>query len=92
MDENEFIEEGNTIGQCYLCKCKIRKTSAWHSRSTVNWAGKKICGACLYGLVKPVARAEKLYLKEMKDKDKKVKQIESIGAWVNPETGRIERA
>ena len=64
MDENEFIEEGNTIGQCYLCKCKIRKTSAWHSQSTVNWAGKKICGACLYGLVKPVARAEKLYLKE----------------------------
>ena len=92
MDENEFVKEGSVIGQCFLCKCNIRKTSEWHNKATVNWAGRKICGACLNGLDKPVARAKELYTKEKNDKDKKVKQIEKTGVWVNPDTGRIERA
>ena len=92
MDENEFVKEGHIIGTCFLCKFKIRKTEDWYVKATVNWAGKKICGACLRGLSKPVVRAEKLYTQEMKDKDKKEIQIERVGAWVNPETGRIEKA
>ncbi len=92
MDENEFVKEGHIIGTCFLCKRKVFKNKNWSTEATVNWAGKKICGACLRGLSKPVTRAVKLYTKEMKDKDKKEKQIERVGVWVNPETGRIEKA
>jgi len=92
MDEYEFADEGDFIGRCFLCKLKIVKSNAWACKSTVSLVGNKICGACLRSLAKPVARAEKLYTQEMKDKDKKEKQIERVGVWVNPETGRIEKA
>ena len=92
MDENEFIKEGSKIGVCFICKWTIRKNNVWNNQATINLHGRKICGGCLRSLSKPVARAETLYAKEKKDKDKKLKQIENTGAWVNPDTGRIERA
>jgi len=92
MDENEFIKEGGIIGKCSLCSRKIRKGKDWQSTSTINISGKKICGNCLYHLIKPVNRAEKLYTEAVKLTGKKEQQIEKHGVWVNPETGRIERA
>jgi len=92
MDENEFVKEGGIVGKCSLCSIKVRKNDTWHSNSTINIYGKKICGTCLYSLIDPVKRAEELYAKEVKTTGKKEQQIEKTGVWVNPDTGRIERA
>ena len=92
MDENEFIHEGGLIGGCSICSYKIRKSKGWQDIGSINKQGKKVCGRCLYELISPVKRVEKLYIDTVKLTGKKEQQIEKHGVWVNPETGRIERA
>jgi hypothetical protein len=92
MDENKFIADGGLIGKCSLCSCTVRKQDNYLSKGTININGKRVCGRCLYSLVNPVKRAETLYAQEIKDTGKKELQIEQYGVWVNPETGKIEKA